>query len=199
MQFIAALPEHVQQAAPLLRLSGPKAFDYIFNRHNGMSNTTYLEKYFSAPHTIFSHKHHYILLNHEEVIGTLSLTTKQDHDDGFFQTAKTMLRHYGLKSIIRGLLFEMCLVRPPKKQRLYVGHVAIKPAYRGKGLGGLLIEQANQIARQRGFKTLALDVRADNVNAIELYKRNGYEVKKYSKSFTQKLDDHIYMEKEFSP
>lgn len=195
MKFTAALPKHAQQAAPLMRLSGPKAFDYVFSSKQGISSTAYLEKYFATPHTIFSHKYHYVLLNNDEVVGTLALTTKQNHDDGFFQTAKSMISHYGLRSIMRGLLFELRLVRPPKKQHLCVGHVAIKPSYRGKGLGGQLIQQADLIARHRGFKTLALDVRADNLNAIELYKRNDYKAKKYSKSFTQKLDDHIYMEK----
>jgi ribosomal protein S18 acetylase RimI-like enzyme len=94
--------------------------------------------------------------------------------------------------------FEIRLVRPPKIGCLYLANIAINPAYRGKGLGRQLIEYANQIANRRGIKTLALDVRADNTNAIELYTRNGYKELKLNKSFTNKLDDHIYMEKSLS-
>ncbi|GIX22734.1 MAG: GNAT family N-acetyltransferase [Gammaproteobacteria bacterium] len=56
--------------------------------------------------------------------------------------------------------------------RLY--SMAVAPAARGRGLGRLLLERAEQAAHARGFLHLRLEVRSDNPTAIALYERAGY-------------------------
>ena len=56
--------------------------------------------------------------------------------------------------------------------RLY--SIAVDPAQRGAGLGALLLADVEQLARNAGRGILRLEVRADNVAAIALYRRAGY-------------------------
>jgi ribosomal protein S18 acetylase RimI-like enzyme len=56
--------------------------------------------------------------------------------------------------------------------RLY--SIAVAPQFSGQGLGQRLIEAAEKEAFRRGKMLLRLEVRADNLNAIRLYRRLGY-------------------------
>ena len=56
-----------------------------------------------------------------------------------------------------------------------LGQYVAKP-YRGQGLGGRLLELAENWARQQGLPCICLFVGADNVIAQRLYRSLGYEV-----------------------
>ena len=56
--------------------------------------------------------------------------------------------------------------------RLY--SLAVAPSARGRGIGGVLLADAEAAARAAGASTLRLEVRVDNVAAIALYRSRGY-------------------------
>lgn len=59
------------------------------------------------------------------------------------------------------------------------GHVLtieVLPTYRRSGVGKALLDEVENIFRQKGVKSLTLEVREDNVAAIGLYRKLGYEV-----------------------
>lgn len=56
--------------------------------------------------------------------------------------------------------------------RLY--SVAVDPAMRGRGIGAALLADAEAIARATGAASMRLEVRADNPEAIALYRSRGY-------------------------
>ena len=56
-----------------------------------------------------------------------------------------------------------------------MGQYVAKP-YRDEGLGGRLLELAEDWAREQGLSCLCLFVGADNVIAQRLYRSLGYEV-----------------------
>ncbi len=53
--------------------------------------------------------------------------------------------------------------------------------YRGLGLARMVVREAINIARNKSFKSISLDVDKDNTNAIRLYKKIGFE-------FSEKID-----------
>jgi len=67
--------------------------------------------------------------------------------------------------------------------RVYTLDVAVK--YRRKGVGLKLLDEIERIFVKRGVKTCYLEVRKDNVAALELYRKQGYveveELKDYYK------------------
>ena len=58
--------------------------------------------------------------------------------------------------------------------RLY--SITVAPAFRGRGLGRLLLEDVCDGARTHGCSELRLEVRADNATAIALYQRVGFRL-----------------------
>jgi ribosomal protein S18 acetylase RimI-like enzyme len=58
--------------------------------------------------------------------------------------------------------------------RLY--SLAVAEAARGRGVGRMLLSEAEERARARGCVSLRLEVREDNAAALRLYERAGFEV-----------------------
>jgi ribosomal protein S18 acetylase RimI-like enzyme len=56
----------------------------------------------------------------------------------------------------------------------YVNALAAFPAFRNRGLGTFLLDEADRLARQAGAATVSLIVAEENEGAMRLYLRNGY-------------------------
>ena len=53
--------------------------------------------------------------------------------------------------------------------------VAVAPQMQGRGLGRALVAKAEMEARSRGYKELRLELRPDNLTAVALYERCGFQ------------------------
>jgi ribosomal protein S18 acetylase RimI-like enzyme len=53
---------------------------------------------------------------------------------------------------------------------------SVDPAFRGRGLGGLGLAEAERRARERGHPTIEMCVDDDNPRARDLYLRSGYTI-----------------------
>jgi ribosomal protein S18 acetylase RimI-like enzyme len=58
----------------------------------------------------------------------------------------------------------------------YLQSFRIKPAYRNRGVGTLLIHRAEDALRDRGFSHVVIAVAKNNRDALRLYKRLGYTI-----------------------
>jgi ribosomal-protein-alanine N-acetyltransferase len=63
-----------------------------------------------------------------------------------------------------------------KALHAHVLTIEVLPAYRRGRVGKALLDEVENIFRQKGVKSLTLEVREDNVAAIGLYNKLGYEV-----------------------
>jgi len=57
---------------------------------------------------------------------------------------------------------------------MYIDILAVAPAMRGKGVGSLLLDAVFQTAREKGFKSVSLEVVDTNPDARRLYERVGF-------------------------
>ncbi len=81
-------------------------------------------------------------------------------------------------------------------QRLHVTNIAVDKEYQRQGIGTKLMHKVENIAQKRGCRYVYLEVRPNNIAAINLYKNLGYTI-----LFTRKIyyidgDDAYVMEKE---
>ncbi|MFH0816781.1 MAG: GNAT family N-acetyltransferase [Methanobacteriota archaeon] len=54
--------------------------------------------------------------------------------------------------------------------------LVLKPAYRSRGLGKVLLERHYEACRKRGISKVKLEVRHGNEGAMRFYGRNGYKL-----------------------
>ncbi|MGY4475961.1 N-acetyltransferase family protein [Bradyrhizobium sp. USDA 3364] len=84
-----------------------------------------------------------------------------------------------LVALANGEVVGWCDVR--RKARPIHAHVGVLgmgllPAFRGQGLGLRLIQQALAASKRFGFRRVELTVRAENANAVALYRKAGFEL-----------------------
>ena len=59
---------------------------------------------------------------------------------------------------------------------IHINNVALRPGYRGQGMGTALMHHVMRAARELGAKRATLEVRASNAGALRLYERLGFYV-----------------------
>ncbi|MBK3497440.1 GNAT family N-acetyltransferase [Viridibacillus sp. YIM B01967] len=58
----------------------------------------------------------------------------------------------------------------------YVDTVCINPEFRGQGIGTILLKFSEQVAREKGYKKLSLNVENEKEKARHLYERMGFVI-----------------------
>jgi ribosomal protein S18 acetylase RimI-like enzyme len=56
-----------------------------------------------------------------------------------------------------------------------MNYVGVLPGHRKLGIGRALVSKAEQLLVERGCPKINLQVRTDNLDAVEFYRRLGYE------------------------
>ena len=75
---------------------------------------------------------------------------------------------------------------------LYLGTVGVNVEFLKQGIGQLVIENSEKIAKSKGFNYLRLDVNEINIPAINLYKKCGFkQVEGESRFFSEILNKEI--------
>lgn len=77
--------------------------------------------------------------------------------------------------------------------RLY--SLVTDPDHRGRGVAKALLDAAEAAATERGCVSIRLEVRVDNVDAIRLYERRGYDVVGVTDDFYEDGSDALRMRK----
>ena len=84
------------------------------------------------------------------------------------------VRQFGsLSGTIRFVMFRLFALAYFQKD-MYIDILAVAPAMRGKGIGTLLLEAVFQVARDKGFRSVSLEVVDTNPDARRLYERVGF-------------------------
>ena len=59
-------------------------------------------------------------------------------------------------------------------QRIYLSRLIVKPEYRNKGIGGILVDFMIDEIRKMGYKEISIGVDKDNTSALHLYRKKGF-------------------------
>ena len=62
-----------------------------------------------------------------------------------------------------------------ESKRAFISLVLIDKLYRGKGISKKIFSQLFTLLKEKDFKSCSLEVRRDNVNALNLYKSLGFK------------------------
>ena len=101
---------------------------------------------------------------------------------------KELVKKYGLMKVIGLNLALLILSSKPKKRDCYIEHIAVAKSARGLGIGHELLKKAKEYAFENpDFERLTLFVTQENIQAIKLYKKLGFDVVYKKTSFLTKL------------
>lgn len=59
-------------------------------------------------------------------------------------------------------------------QRIYLSRLIVKPEYRNKGIGSILVDFMIEEIRKMGYKEISIGVDKDNTAALHLYRKKGF-------------------------
>jgi len=192
--FRPATSADVDHLVPLIFLSAPESFDYVFKVSDQKDAQYFLRAAFLRPGGEFSYTNHICVLKEDTIVGTGAAYTGSDIKAFTSSAIKSIFRHFSflkaLGVVKRGLATEK-IVRPPKGNTEYLAHLAISPEWRSKGIGTKMIQYFLAEAQKKGRVTASLDVSAENPRAKELYEELGFEVKKERISTLKNKYSHV--------
>jgi len=172
-------PQDAAEFARLVMMSDPVFLPYIFAERF----ETILLKLFPFRRNLFSHEHVRIIEIAGRPAGMLLGYSYRQMRSEMLRTALLFLRFAGRFLMRRGLRLLRSMPRRPRDDdsaswlaegEFYVSNVAVKPEFRRQGLGRLLLADAVLQAAVLGCRAVALDVEAENREAIRLYEREGF-------------------------
>ena len=67
-----------------------------------------------------------------------------------------------------------CVLLEKQQESLYLGMLTVSPLLQGKGIGKILLAEAEQVARQQNYSKIVMTVISVRTELIEWYKRHGY-------------------------
>ncbi|WP_180134910.1 GNAT family N-acetyltransferase [Acinetobacter sp. YH12070] len=82
------------------------------------------------------------------------------------------LKHYCDENLAG---FIACYCNNYESRRAFISLVLIDKLYRGKGISKKIFSQLFTLLKEKDFKSCSLEVRRDNVNALNLYKSLGFK------------------------
>ena len=88
--------------------------------------------------------------------------------------AEKLAKGGGAGLVNAGALIGIVLWTPQEDDALYLGRLAVAPAWRGRGLAGRLLDAAEAEARRRGVARLRLHARIELPANRRLFARHGY-------------------------
>ncbi len=150
----------------------------------GKRFVTVIGKAFLEPGHDLSHEHVWFAESDGVIAGMVSGYSAEDHQRS---KAGPMFRAAGVRAIrVAGAwtlarpLFAF-MDRVPEGD-WYLQGVAVDEAFRGEGIGSLLLDHAEEVAATAGAHRLALDVDVENDAARSLYERRGMTIEATSPS-----------------
>jgi ribosomal protein S18 acetylase RimI-like enzyme len=179
LTFRAASPADVAEAVPLIYSSGPEAFDYVFDNGAPRGAQEFLRFAYLQGAGEFGWRNHVVGQIDGQVVAAAAAFDGRALLQFTIANALQILRFYGpIQSwavLVRGLRTET-IIRPPRAEEYYLGHVGVRPELRGQGIGARFMRHLLEGLDVDRHRCAVLDVAETNPRAQLLYERLGFTV-----------------------
>lgn len=173
MYIRRASREDAKDCAPLIYSSASAKFDYGL----GAFGNDPIKAIESAFKSYLYNFHKVVVDTNGDIIGTGAFYSVKDARKYFIKALRWMFGYYGVIKTPK-LLYRLHQLNqqqlPIDKNTLYVTNIAVHPNKQRLGIATMIVEEFGRLADQRGLD-YALDVDADNLKAIKLYQKLGFE------------------------
>lgn len=164
----------------LLYMSGPNMFSYFFIKQPP-EVFDILGLLYPKSDVLFSSAHMLVKAEGDAVCGLLlSVPGKDVHmlENNIGKYFKELANALGVSGIMRMLYrsrIQGFLSGLHADDEYYISNLAVSEAFRGRGIGGELLDAAKEIAADNNCAKLSLLVELENANARKLYEKHGFK------------------------
>lgn len=140
---------------------------------------SYLRYAFQQPDGQFSHNKHLVALTEGQVAGITCCWSDTMSVECRYATMESLINFFGhqhIPEIAKRSVLLQSIIPTPSKHALGLGHLAVVPQYKRRGVGSALVNHVLAQAKEAGKEALELDVECDNSAALSLYQRMGFEI-----------------------
>ncbi len=165
-------------AARLLLMTMGELGPYLFGLGSRRRARALLARLFAEGRNRFGHPFADVVRVEEEVVGLILALPHETLEALALPTARGLWRGLGWVGFVRFLGRSLPLIglREGEPGAYFVGNLAVEPAWRGRGIGRILLAHVEARAARLGFGRIALTVEVENEGAIAFYRRQGYRV-----------------------
>lgn len=163
-----AQPDDVPFVAKIVREVSDGIIDYLLSAVPGMSAESILQLAFDKGVGAYSLSNVLLFEVHSQTAGLcFAYDAQQQSVPKLMETFLSAEKVEGLRPLLEAKV----------ENALWINTFWVSPAFRGSGLSGLLMSLAADMARDRGFSSVALHCWADNARALRFYEHAGFAIK----------------------
>jgi ribosomal protein S18 acetylase RimI-like enzyme len=171
-----ATPEDAGPAAALIYETALTLGDYIFGQSGPEGTIRVFAILFRERGHLFSYQYSTLAEAGGEIVGLVQALPADEMARAGLGLVRACLACFGLGATLRAIRRGWPLAFEPdaKAGEFYVDTLAVARPHRNRGIGRMLLEDAERRARQRGFPVCSLSVMLNNTDALRFYRRAGY-------------------------
>lgn len=172
-----ARPEDADALAPLVYAAGRALHDHSLS-FPGHPPLEVVRQALMSPGGVLGHRHLRVAEHDGVVVGCVGSHPGSATRRLFAQTAIKALWSMGwaeLLTFTRRSLVLTPMQRDAPPRRLMMGHCAVVPAWRGRGVFRSLFEAVRREAQWGPYDAIRLEVAATNAGAVSVYRHLGFE------------------------
>jgi ribosomal protein S18 acetylase RimI-like enzyme len=143
---------------------------------------------------------HFVAKQNQNIVGVILIRCNKKENGNKRVPIISLCKRYGVINIFL-LFFKMLLLNVKTTNECYIEHIAVNEALRGKGVGILLLQHAEQVLLDQGYTSWSLAV-AEGNPAKHLYSRLGFKeikkIKSHLKGFFIGTSQWTFMRKDFN-
>ncbi|PNZ24954.1 GNAT family acetyltransferase [Staphylococcus petrasii] len=173
-------PQH-QEGGQLTYAAIDNMAEVILGKTNEKELEADLQKLWKNHANRFSHEFSFVAMQDEKVLGAITCAPLEQIEKAMTPTVLQIISMNKLKpflSIARHpkRFYALVSMEEGQEDEYHISMLATMPDTRGKGVGGKLLDYAEQQALENGFSKISLTVVKDNDKAVRLYKKQGFEI-----------------------
>jgi ribosomal protein S18 acetylase RimI-like enzyme len=174
----SATPEDAEPASALIYETMGTLGDYLFGHAAGGGTLPVLSALFRESGHFLSHQYSILAEAEGTIVGIAQEIPESDLSKATIQLVRVLASCFGLGAALRLAWrgFPLAFEGDAEAGELYVNTLAVAPAYRNRGIGRALLEDAERRAQELHISVCSLSVMLHNTNAFRFYKRAGYRV-----------------------
>jgi ribosomal protein S18 acetylase RimI-like enzyme len=179
IQLRPAAPDDAHWGARLLFDSFPKVATFILGLGSEERAKVILQRLFQIPGHRFSFQTAYVAAQGDRVIGLLSAFPGRKLGKLDRAMARHVLRQYQLRGKLALLIraWPLVFIKEADADSLLISNLSVRKRWRGQGVGGLMLDYADGLARDEGLDKVSLIVAIENKGARNLYEKHGFRVR----------------------